>query len=319
MVVVVVWAGLNLNTHPLTAEGAAPKCQSHTGWWRGDAALGGNFWRGMESEELEGSIRLKRGIIRELRLASTNSDGVETEGNSVARLGFVPITFAVAGVVVCLVAMSGSLTEGQQVNGQASGTSNGTSNGTPNEKTVLRGTVVNAVTHEPIGRAVVKSQDGRYATMTNERGRFEMVFKEKKSVAPAGAAVSTANAQQFSAGSYSFSSRSGEGQAQQTTVDRPDFVTATRQGFLDDNPGGVAVARDQDEVTISLMPEARVVGHVLLADGEGALGMQVLLYQRMVQGGGHGGFKKTTRKRDRTGNSGSRVCRPELTNCFRQN
>jgi hypothetical protein len=217
----------------------------------------------------------------------------------VAHLGLISGMVRTGCVVVSLVAMSGGATGAQQANGQASGTSNGTPNGSSNEKTVLRGTVVNAFTHEAVGRAVVKSPDGRYATMTNERGRFEMVFKEKKNVAPVGSAVTTLNkagansapvamfpyVQQLGAGSYSVSTRSGEGQAQQTTVDRPDFVTATRQGFLEDNPAGIAVARDQEEITISLTPEARVVGQVLLADGEGALGMQVQLYKRMTQGG----------------------------------
>jgi hypothetical protein len=108
----------------------------------------------------------------------------QTETGPVAKLGLNSGVVRTVCVVVCLVALSSGVAEGQQVNGQANGNPNGASNGTatgnPNEKTVLRGTVVNVITHEPIGRAVVKSQDGRYARMTNERGRFEMVFKEKK-------------------------------------------------------------------------------------------------------------------------------------------
>ena len=202
--------------------------------------------------------------------------------------------------MVCLVALNGGVTEGRQVSGQASGAPNGSpsesGNGNPNEKTVLRGTVVNGITHEPIGRALVKSQDGRYATMTNERGRFEMVFKEKKNVPPVGTtagAVGEANAQGNPGTAMYLFPRPGvipqaqpqQTQAQQTTVDRPDFVNATRPGYLEENPGGTPLTRDQEEVTISLTPEARVVGHVLLADGEGALSMQVLLYRRRVQGG----------------------------------
>jgi hypothetical protein len=215
----------------------------------------------------------------------------------VAKLGLNSGVVRTVCVVVCLVALSSGVAEGQQVNGQANGNPNGASNGTatgnPNEKTVLRGTVVNAITHEPIGRAVVKSQDGRYATMTNERGRFEMVFKEKKSVPPEGTTAGTpgeANAQvNTGPAMYLFPRPGVMPQAQQAqpqqTVDQPDSVIASRPGFLEDNSGGNAVARDQEEITISLTPEARVVGHVLLAEGEGALGMQVLLYKRMVQGG----------------------------------
>ena len=40
----------------------------------------------------------------------------------------------------------------------------------------LRGTVVNSLTREPVGRALVYSPDTRYATMTDDRGRFEFRF-----------------------------------------------------------------------------------------------------------------------------------------------
>jgi hypothetical protein len=180
----------------------------------------------------------------------------------VASLGLAPSVVAVARVIVCLVAMNTVVFAGQQVGGAAA------------EKTVLRGTVVNAITHQPVGRAVVASPDNRFATMTDERGRFEMVFKGKKTVAPATTAV-------LSAGTSAAA-------PQQTTVDRPDFLTARRVGFLNfqtsGNPG-VALARDQEEVTIPLTPESRVVGHVTLVDGEGARGMQVALYRRTVESG----------------------------------
>jgi hypothetical protein len=274
--------GLSLNPHPLTAEVAAPKCLGRLA----------TDWRGMESDGVSGLIRPKHGMIREFD--SPNGAG------PVAHLGLISGMVRTGCVVVCLAVLNGGVTGAQQANGQAggtwTGTPSGTGNGTSSEKTVLRGTVVNAVTHQPIGRALVKSQDGRYATMTNERGRFEMVFKEKKNVPPEGTAAGStgeANAQGNSGPAMYLFPRPGvltqaqstQAQPQQTTVDRPDSVIASRPGFLEDNTGGTAVARDQEEITISMMPEARVVGHVLLADGEGALGMQVLLYSRAVQGG----------------------------------
>ena len=63
---------------------------------------------------------------------------------------------------------------------------------------------------------------------------------------------------------------------------------AVRAGYLTPQTqwgNAVAVARDQEEVTISLTPEAKVVGHVTLADGEGAAGMPVELYRQTVQDG----------------------------------
>jgi hypothetical protein len=40
----------------------------------------------------------------------------------------------------------------------------------------IRGSVVNSVTHEPIARALVSSPDNRFATMTDDQGRFEFTF-----------------------------------------------------------------------------------------------------------------------------------------------
>lgn len=37
---------------------------------------------------------------------------------------------------------------------------------------MVHGTVVNAVSHEPIGRALVHSTDNRFATLTNADGHF---------------------------------------------------------------------------------------------------------------------------------------------------
>ena len=37
----------------------------------------------------------------------------------------------------------------------------------------LRGTVINSVTREPVARALVSSPDNRFATLTDDQGRFE--------------------------------------------------------------------------------------------------------------------------------------------------
>jgi len=158
--------------------------------------------------------------------------------------------------------------------------------GTANEKTVLRGTVVNSVTHQPVGRALVKSMDGRFATMTDERGHFEMAFKEKKNEAPMGTAPGPATVR-TALFPYPMMINTN-GTPPPGTVDRPDYLTAVRTGYL--NPrtalgSAVGVARDQEEVTIALTPEAKVVGHVTLPDGEGAAGIAVELYRQTMQDG----------------------------------
>jgi hypothetical protein len=169
--------------------------------------------------------------------------------------------------------------------------------GVPKESTVLHGTVVNAVTHQPVSRALVETQDGRFATMTNERGQFQLVFKEKKTTpasnaGPGGPGNATMTffptpiTFTTNGGTSTFSS--GPSVVAQTSVDRPSYLTARRVGFINTvfqgNPG-VAIAPDQEEVTIPIIPEARVIGRVTLADGEPPRGMQVSLYRRMEQGG----------------------------------
>ncbi len=202
-------------------------------------------------------------------------------------LGPISKMMGIACVAVCFIAANGVVCA-QQPGG-----------GTTDEKTVLRGTVVNSVTHQPVGRAVVVSPDGRFATMTNERGRFEMVFKVKKSAPPPSAAPGTTTGTStfsrittttYADGSGTTTSTSyGPGApAQEGMPDRPEFLTARRIGFLNmamRGGPGIAIARDQEEVTIPLTPEARIIGHVTLADGEGARGMRVALYRRTVRSG----------------------------------
>ena len=82
----------------------------------------------------------------------------------------------------------------------------------------------------------------------------------------------------------------GTGQPQPVANNRPNFLTARKNGFLFDNNGmqGVSITPEQSDVTIALVPEARIVGHVNLAGSGEASGMRVQLYRRQVlQGRAH--------------------------------
>lgn len=140
---------------------------------------------------------------------------------------------------------------------------------------VLRGTVVNGLTREPIGRALVVSPDNRFATMTDDRGRFEFRIPS----------VDSGHADQASGTPGVIGA--GTGQPQPVTSNRPNFLTARKNGFLFDNNGmqGVSITPEQSDVTIALVPEARIVGHVILAGSEEASGMRVQLYRRQVREG----------------------------------
>lgn len=140
---------------------------------------------------------------------------------------------------------------------------------------VLRGTVVNGLTREPIGRALVVSPDNRFATMTDDRGRFELRIPP----------VDSGHADQASGAPGVIGA--GTAQPQPVASNRPNFLTARKNGFLFDNNGmqGVSIVPEQSEVTIALVPEARIVGHVILAGSEEASGMRVQLCRRQVQEG----------------------------------
>jgi hypothetical protein len=139
---------------------------------------------------------------------------------------------------------------------------------------VLRGTVVNSVTHEAIGRALVHSPDNRFATMTDERGHFEFTFPRTEG----------AHASAFSGRSDVLST--GSPQGPQTGTDRPSQLMARKTGFLA-RPGHEAIqlSTEQHELTISLVPEGRIIGHVILPGADGTDRIQVQLYRRQVREG----------------------------------
>jgi hypothetical protein len=133
----------------------------------------------------------------------------------------------------------------------------------------LRGIVVNALTQEPIGRALVYSAGNRLATLTDAEGHFEIsppvIGAENRSSALEGQPrllqpVAGPNA------SY--------------------WLMARKPGFLDDPNGKKQIlALAGRDVTITLIPEAVIQGHVLLSNGEVAVGVSVQIFSRQVQEG----------------------------------
>jgi len=147
---------------------------------------------------------------------------------------------------------------------------------------VLRGTVVNGVTHEAIGRALVYSPDNRFATMTDERGHFEFTFARTE-----GEHTNTFT----STFTSTFTGRSevlstGTPQGPQTGTDRPGQLMARKTGFLA-RPGHEAIqlSTEQHELTISLVPEGRIIGRVILPGADGTDRIQIELYRRQVREG----------------------------------
>ena len=141
----------------------------------------------------------------------------------------------------------------------AAGSEDGFSQSTQNEGNVARavsGTVTNSVTHEPIGRAVVYSADGRVATFTDDHGHFEVTLPTTAEGADAG----------------------GQWNMQGTLL-------AKKPGFLANTNRPARVDAAQDNISIVLVPEARIVGHVKFPSAEGGDHAQVMLYRREVRDG----------------------------------
>jgi len=129
----------------------------------------------------------------------------------------------------------------------------------------LRGTVVNSVTHEPIGRALVYSSDTRFATMTDSEGRFEFTFAEPE------------NKDRGESGSANKISAQGR-EFPGLMARKPGFLNTPITQRLESGTDGI-------EITLSLTPEALIVGQVVLASSEASDKIQLELYRRQVQEG----------------------------------
>jgi hypothetical protein len=162
--------------------------------------------------------------------------------------------FLVLLVVGCISAQQASAQGLQPDNGQHS----------------VRGIVVNSVTHEPIGRALVSSSNNRFAMLTDSEGHFEFTLPK----------VDSENESGFA----------GDGQPlrMMSLVGAGTFpwLMARKPGFLDDpNQGRQVEASPGSELTISLMPEALIQGRVLLSPTDPAFGVNVQIFSRQVQEG----------------------------------
>jgi hypothetical protein len=123
--------------------------------------------------------------------------------------------------------------------------------GQADDQRVVHGTAVNAVTHEPIGRALVYSPDNRFATLTDSEGHFEFTLPKIR--------------------------------PDQEGISSLGLLMARKPGFLDDpNHGTQTPVSPGRELTISLLPEALIKGRIVLSGNDSAIGIDVQLVSRQV-------------------------------------
>ena len=129
----------------------------------------------------------------------------------------------------------------------------------------IQGIVSNRVTHEPIAHALVFSPDSRFGTRTDDQGRFEFTLPP---------AVARQGGDSASSGPVAL-----------TAPDRPNILTARKPGFLGDSNATVQLTPAEREVTITLTPEALIMGRVTLSPSDLSDRIGVELYRRDVQEG----------------------------------
>jgi hypothetical protein len=161
------------------------------------------------------------------------------------------------------------------VSGSARAQFNQGSSSTANLPSSVHGTVLNRITHEPIGRALVYSPDQRFAALTDDRGHFEFKFPPQESEPE---------------GNLSAPTDSGPMSARQVRVLqnlRPNVFMARKPGFLQGtrDPSYGRANATQPEITIYLDPESLIIGHVTLPGTEGDLRVRLELYRRDVHEG----------------------------------
>lgn len=127
----------------------------------------------------------------------------------------------------------------------------------------VRGRVLNAVTKEPVSRALVVLQGTNAAAFSDDLGQFELKIGEKNE---AGNAVNGGT----------FFTRPIEAR-------KPGFLQQRRLPMVSYTLG--ANSDEQTPATIYLQPEALIIGRVEVPGSEGSVRIQCQLYRRVMKGG----------------------------------
>jgi hypothetical protein len=125
----------------------------------------------------------------------------------------------------------------------------------------LRGRVLNAVTNEPVARALVNLQGWNAATLTDDQGRFQFNIQMKSD--PMNGEVV-----------HRLGGRAVE-------VRKLGFIQNDRLPTTFPN----LPANESTELTIRILPEAKIVGHIDVPGSEGDVRIQCQLYRKEIHEG----------------------------------
>ena len=131
----------------------------------------------------------------------------------------------------------------------------------------IHGTVVNRVTHEAVGHALVYSPDERFGTMTDSDGHFEFTFPNEINALEGNGAVAKVPTRQTGA------------------VNPPYTLMARKPGFLTESGRSLNLESGPKEITIWLVPEALITGHIALPTADAPDRLQVEIYRREIRDG----------------------------------
>jgi len=135
----------------------------------------------------------------------------------------------------------------------------------------VHGTVLNRLTHQPIGRALVFTPDQQYGTLTDDRGHFEFRFPPPPESDTAENATSATAPDALRARQLRLSRNA---QAHIFMARKPGFLENTRYRRQNIATNG------QSDFTIYLDPESLIVGYVRPPASASDLRFPVALYRR---------------------------------------
>jgi hypothetical protein len=135
----------------------------------------------------------------------------------------------------------------------------------------VHGTVLNRLTHQPIGRALVFTLDQQYGALTDDRGNFEFRFPRPPESATAESLTSATNSETLRTRQLRMLRN---GQAHIFMARKPGFLENAR------NPSHNPATNGQSDFIIYLDPESLIVGYVRPQASASDLRFPVALYRR---------------------------------------